>query len=330
VRKARLRFETPDGRVYHYRADPAKGTVNQLALGYATLLLVAGDDLPPAARRRAREDLGALALHLIHHGYTLRELDGRRTPYGWLKPRFFFRYGVPFNAQVSYAIVAAARAFPPDRGEQRRVLEREHARLRREHPYWEPLWKPPFVLRPQRVARSRFLGHNDLNHVVNAAYLGVLLELEGARREGRPPDARFLRRLGETLRASGPRLERTRQALGALMWVALLDRPALREALDVDDRAETRRALLEVALEQLRRFPLDRFVWEGRNVRSDQVQWVDAYRPDSYHWKVEPTLAWETTGGPGPMLISAIDYLHAYWLLRHHGIETDLPEPTSS
>jgi hypothetical protein len=76
--------------------------------------------------------------------------------------------------------------------------------------------------------------------------------------------------------------------------------------------------LLDQGVEQLRRFPLDRFRWEGVEHEADAPQWADAYRPDSYYWKVDARLAWRVTGGPTPLLTSAIDYLHAYWLFRHH------------
>ena len=74
---------------------------------------------------------------------------------------------------------------------------------------------------------------------------------------------------------------------------------------------------------QLRHFALNRLRFEGREVEREGPQWVDAYRPDSYHWKVEPNLAWETTGPSTNLLVSAIDYLHAYWLFRYYQLDEE-------
>ena len=48
---------------------------------------------------------------------------------------------------------------------------------------------------------------------------------------------------------------------------------------------------------------------------------MDEYRPDSYYWKVEPRLSYEVTGGPTRQLYSAIDFLHAYWLMRYYRLD---------
>ena len=93
---------------------------------------------------------------------------------------------------------------------------------------------------------------------------------------------------------------------------------------DPGDRARVRReaaVLLDQGVEQLRRFPLDRFIWEGTEGRSGGPYWMDEYRPDSYAWKIEPDRHWIVTGPPTHHMRAAIDFLHAYWLMRHTGLD---------
>jgi hypothetical protein len=315
VGKATEPYVAPDGTAYVYRGEPAKGTYTQLLVGYATLLVTAFDDLPPAAQERAREDLAALALHLVRNDWRITLADGRMARYGSLRP-LVLGHGVPFNAQVAYlAVAAASRLDLPDPA-ARRDVAREFARLRfEEHAYYEPAWRPPFIVRPERVGRSRFLKVNDLNHLVSAAFAGLVLELDASRRAGREPDARFLRELGQTIVASLGKLEAHRNSLANFMAAALLQEPALRRTLAPRD-AERVERLLDLGVEQLRRFPLDRFRWAGVQFQADEPLWADAYRPDSYLWKVDARLGWRVTGPPTNLLTSAIDYLHAYWLFR--------------
>ena len=321
VGKATQRYVAPDGTPYVYRGEPAKGTYTQLLVGYATLLLTAIDDLPPAAQRRAREDLGALVQHLVQHDWRITLADGKRARYGSLRP-LVLGHGVPFNAQVAYlAVAAGSRLDLPDPA-ARGAVAREFARLRFEqHAYYEPAWRPPFIVRPERVGRSRFLKTNDLNHLVSASFVGLVLELDAARRAGQEPDRRFLRELGQTLVWSIGKLEEQRNSLANFMLAALLQDPELlrtmapRDAQRVRERVER---LLGEGVEQLRRFPLDRFRWSGVQFEASTPQWADDYRPDSYYWKVDARLGWQVTGPPTNLLTSAIDYLHAYWLFRQH------------
>jgi hypothetical protein len=321
VGKATQRYVATDGTSYVYRGEPAKGTYTQLLVGYATLLLTAFDDLPPAAQQRAREDLAALVLHLVQNDWHITLADGKQARYGSLRP-LLLGHGVPFNAQVAYlAVAAASRLDLPDPA-ARKAVAREFARLRfDQHAYYEPAWRPPFIARPERVGRSRFLKTNDLNHLVSATFVGLVLELDAARRAGREPDARFLRELGQTLVWSIGKLEAQRNSLANFMLAALLQDPALLQAMAPRDAERVRarvERLLDQGVEQLRRFPLDRFRWSGVQFEADAPLWADEYRPDSYYWKVDARLGWQVTGPPTNMLTSAIDYLHAYWLFRQH------------
>lgn len=323
ARQTPLRWVAPDGTPYVYRAEPAKGTYTQLVLGYATLLSLLEADLSDAARRRARDDLAALVVHLVRNDYRITALDGRPTRYGNLRPQWLW-YGLPFNAQVSTMIVSAGHHFPPVHIGQRDLVDRAFERLRERHPYYHSAWRPPFFP-PQRVGRSRFVDANDLNHVVAATYTALQLELHAARREDRARDVVFLHQLGQTLSLASARLSRFRNSLATFMWAAVVTDPDAAEAILGADRVTAERALeplLADGVEQLRRFGVDRFRWTGREHRGAPTpQWIDAYRPDAYHWKVEPDRTWEVTGPPTNLHTAAIDYLHAYWLFRYHGLD---------
>ncbi len=325
-RKAVLRHIDRDGDVDFFRADPAKGTYNQLWIGYAALWIHALHDLPAESRALAADSVARLTGHLLKYDYRVYGRDGRPTRYGDLRP---WRFGlhIPFNAQVSYLGVATGHHYPVADDARRALFAAEFERLRREHVYYESPWKPPF-LPPQRVARVSLLKHNDLNHVTNAAFLGVRLELEADRRGVRPADPTLLHQLGRTLFWSARRLEAQRNSLANFQWAALAADPDLLATIagDGDDlgRERTRAAhLLDVGVEQLRRFPLDRFRWEGHRIEAEGPLWVEDTRPDAYYWKAVPTVGWKIEGDPTPHLTSAIDYLHAYWLLRASGLDRD-------
>ncbi len=322
--RARMPYPTRDGDLFYYRAEPAKGTLNQVTLGYALSLMHVLPDLPAPVRERAHRDLVGLALHLIRHDYQMTEVDGEPSRYGSLRP-LFWGHGVPFNAHVATMAIGTAATFPPRHPEQARVIREEYERLRGEQPYWEPWWRPPFIVRPQRIVKSRFIKTNDVNHLLNAVHTGLELELFAAERDGREPDMRFLARFGEPLFWGLGKLERQRNSLCNFMVADMFEDAAVFEGITRGDRDAARErahVLLEAGVEQLRRFTLDRFRWEGHEVtRREPPHWVDEHRPDNYAWKVDASLGWQVTGPPTPLLTSAIDYLHAYWLLRAAGLD---------
>ncbi|MEK6234098.1 MAG: hypothetical protein N2C14_05255, partial [Planctomycetales bacterium] len=190
------RYATPDGRVFHYAPQPAKGTYNQLMLGYAALWMNAYQDLPPDVQQRASQDAAALALHLVDHDYQLTEKDGNHSPWGGLTPRIG-SFGVPFNAQVAYLIVASGSRFPAPPGQKSRLISQYRHLRHKHHVYYEK----PFhsLVLPQKIgAHPLVKGMNDRNHVCNAAFMGLCLEMHAANTQGRPVDAVFLYQLGQT------------------------------------------------------------------------------------------------------------------------------------
>jgi hypothetical protein len=320
------RAEGPDGVMYHFRADPAKGTYNQIAGGYAALMMHAAADLPQRARRLARRDAAALVLHLVDHDYRATHRDGSRTTYGDLTP-MMGTVGVPFNAQVAYQIVALGHCFPPDDPAEKARIDEQFRRLRdKHHVYYEhPLRN---LVQPQRVGASVFVkGMNDRHHVMTAAFTGLTLELHQAQRDGRPLDRKFTHQLGQTCLFTMQKIGADRNALCNFMWSALLADPAVRECI-VERRSEAVQAAADQGLldgvAQLRRFPLDRLRRKGKTYEARQALWIDQRQLDDYHWKTDPRKGFEATGPAGDHLYCAIDYLYAYWLLRYARLDESI------
>jgi hypothetical protein len=316
-------YRAAGGTEYMYLNDPAKGTLNQIAIGYAAAMMYAYDDLPEDVRRMARDDMHAMVLHLINHDYQLTERGGNKTRYGDVTP-LVATVGVPFNAQVAYLVVALGYSFPSEQENVSRRIRDAFVRLRDKHHvfYEEPLRS---IVLPQRIGSSPFLkGMNDRNHVTNAAFMGLALELDHARRNGVAPNGKFLFRLGRTMYWSMRQLDGQRNALCSFMWAGILSDQPVYDAIAKHDKREigpqVSRNLLD-GIEQLRRFRLNRFLYSGHEVHTGQVQWNDLMRPDDYYWKADPRLAWQVTGPREDRLFCAIDFLTAYWLLRHYELD---------
>lgn len=315
-------YVAKDGTKYLYRGDPAKGGYNQIAGGLASVLMRVGDDLPAPSRRLAREDLAAMAAHLVDHDYEITMPGGEPTPYGDMTPEFAGN-GVPFNAQVAYFIIAAARTFPSHDEATKAKIEKAFRELRVEkHVYYENPWTN--LVRPQSLGGSPFLkGMNDRNHLLNAAYHSLALELFDANRGGRAPDGDFLQDMGRTTVVGMDYLATYRNSLCNFMYCGLLSDPSAWSAL-VDDadhaRAQSERLLGE-GLEQLRRFPLNRFSYQGQEVNLGRPTWIEERRASDYHWKEQHYLGFRSTGQRTNQVTCGIDYLYAYWLMRYYQLD---------
>lgn len=322
VQDANLPYTDGENRHYQYRSDPAKGTYNQIFSGYAALLSYVYVDLQPETQQLVRQDIHALAWNLVKNEYRILGEKGTPTTYGDLRPTFLFA-GIPFNAQVTYLIVATGHDLPAADLPTREDLAASYTKLRLSHVYYRNPWLHLF-LRPQRLGRSPFLDANDRNHLVTAAFMGLELELAKARAENRKPDPRFLQQLAQTIFHSTPALRKQHNALANFMWLALLS-DEQRFSVLIPKRPERARRqaqqLLADGVEQLRRFPLDRFRWTGTTHQGKAASWMDEYRPDSYAWKIEPRLYFEKTGPRTNRLVAAIDYLHAYWIYRYFELD---------
>lgn len=319
------RYTAGDGTQYYYEADPAKGGFNQIAGGYATLFMLAYDDLPPQAQHMARADAAALVLHLIDHNYRATHRDGRPTTYGDLTP-LVGSVSVPFNAQVAYEIVALGYSFPPDDPAARERIRQAFEFLRgKHHVYYEDPWK---LVQPQKIGYSNLVkGTNDRNHVANAAFVGLALELDHARRSGNEPNAKFLHQLGQTLLWTTRHPTMARNALCNFMWAGLAQDPRVFDAV-VEHKPNSTRAEIEdglaAGIEQLRRFRLDRFYYPGREYVTPGLNWCDTFRPDDTYWKTDPHDVWEPTQPATNQIMCAMDYLYAYWLFRYYRLD-ELP-----
>jgi hypothetical protein len=315
-------YTAADGTRYLYEADPAKGGFNQIAGGYAALMMLVYPDLPEPAQRLARSDVADLVLHIIDHDYQATHRDGTRSTYGNLTP-LVGSVGVPFNAQVAYEIVALGYSFPPDDLARRQRIVDQFNRLRgKHHVYYEEPWS---LVQPQRAGVSLFIkGGNDRNHLVNAAFFGLALELDFARRHGIDFNAKFVHQLGQTLRLTMEHPDMQRHALGAFMWAGLAQNPRVFDAI-VTHHPNTARAHIEEGLvngvEQLRRFKLDRWVYPGRVHETRDFYWIDQWRPDDTYWKEDPHMAFEATGASTNQCFCAMDFLYAYWLFRYYKLD---------
>jgi hypothetical protein len=316
-------YIAPDGRVYYYRNDPAKGTYNQIAGGYAALCMFALDDLPADVRALALADMHAMVLHVIETDYHPTEKDGTKTRYGNMMP-VAGPIGVPFNAQVAYEIIALGYSFPPEDPAHRETIRREFVRLRGEkHAYYIDPWLS--LIRPQEIAASPFLkGMNDRNHAMNAAFVGLMLERNHAHRQGVAWNDKFMYELGQTMFWGMHALDGQRHSLGTFMWAGMLSDETVFNAM-IKRRRNTARAQIERnlpdAVEQLRRFRLDRFIYPGEETEQPAPVWNDSMKPDDSYWKVNPKLVWRANGPATNTCYCSMDYLYAYWLMRYFRLD---------
>ncbi len=169
-------------------------------------------------------------------------------------------------------------------------------------------------------------GMNDRNHVTNAAYVSLMLDLHQSARDQTQMDGPFLYRMGRTMYHTLRRIENERNSLCNFMWCGLLSHPGVfQNMIAADERQRTTAQLnylLFTGIEQLRRFPLDRFSREGENVDVDYPIWADAFKPNNgYIWKSDSREAWKSTGEPTNQMTCHIDYLYAYWLMRYYRLD---------
>ncbi len=320
-----LPYTAPDGTKYWYRSDPAKGTYNQIVAGYAKVLMHAGAQLHPDVRQMAEQDLAALVVHVVDHDYKLTYADGTRTKYGDLTPKIG-PMGVPFNAQVAYMLLASGYGFctsPEVAGERERILN-QYRKLRGDHVYYANPWRN--LVRPQMVAGGVIIkGMNDRMHAMYAAFTGLELEIDHARRYSHDTEEKFLYRLGQTMHLGMGRLQVYNNSLCHFMWAAMLANPDVFEAL-IHHKPNTTRAQAEDGLsrgiENLRRFTLNRFAYDQYIEHDTQrAQWADQLTPAVYQWHLDSARIWEPRGNRDNRLYAAIDYLHAYWMMRYYQLD---------
>ncbi len=316
-------YDAADGTRYFYLADPAKGTFNQIAAGLAAVMMYAEPDLPPETQRLLKIRLAEFVIHLVDHEYHITGADGKRTKYGDLTP-LIAGVGVPFNAQVAFQIVFLGQVFVwHDAALRERIAHQYHRLREKHHVYFEQPWKS--LIQPQRVAASPLVkGMNDRNHAISAAFTGLLLERYQATCDGRGIDETFVYRLGQTLYWGMQALERDANSLCNFMYAGLLADEQMFAAMSPQRPDQTRRqvaGLLDSGVEQLRRFPLDRFHRPGETYKTRQATGVDARRGSDFYWKEPSDEAFRPTGPINGRTNCGTDYLYAYWLMRHFGLD---------
>jgi hypothetical protein len=169
---------------------------------------------------------------------------------------------------------------------------------------------------------------NDRNHVLNAAYWGLMLERWAAQTEGRKLHGDFCYELGRSMFWTIHHIQNDGNALCNLRWAGILSDPSLFALVAPENPPATRHQvewLKSVAVEQLRRFPVDRFYEPGEKIETPTAQWVDArQKHDAYLWKGDPKQIWKTNGETSNTHIASLDFLHAYWLMRYWGLDAGI------
>ena len=112
-------------------------------------------------------------------------------------------------------------------------------------------------MQPQRVGASPLVkGMNDRNHVTGAAFTGLALELNYARRTKTAWNPKFMYQLGQTVYLAIGYPDMQRNAVCNFMWAALWCDPAVFECI-VTHKRNTAQTQIEQGLaagvEQLRR-----------------------------------------------------------------------------
>lgn len=319
VHKCTRQYISPEGTSYFYRTDPAKGTYNQVVCGYISYFLFAASDCRPEIQALAREDLSKICWRVVKYKYELREADRSKTQYGDMRP-LIGNKSVPFNAQVAYLIVSAGQHFQGSDQTIRDMVWKEFRKLRVEHHvyYENPL---RHLIVPQRVGFNPIVkGMNDRNHVMNAAFWGVMLELFRQKSENVDLDKKFCHELGQSMFWTMERIAGDRNALCNFMWTGMLTQPEMLQTIIPEHQARVAQQmpiLTRDGIEQLRRFRLDRFSYTGERVETPGPTWVDVRQAkDCYYWKSDPKLAWKFTGERSDAHTCSIDYLFAYWMMR--------------
>jgi hypothetical protein len=166
--------------------------------------------------------------------------------------------------------------------------------------------------------------------VTNAAYVSLMLDLHQSARDQSEMDGPFLYRMGRTMYHTLRRIENEHNSLCNFMWCGLLSHPGVFQ--NIIEPAEQQRTaaqlnyVLYIGIEQLRRFPLDRFGRPSEREDVDSAIWADEIKPnDSYAWKTDPRVAWRRNGEPTTQTTCSIDYLYAYWLMRYYRLD-ELPQ----
>ena len=232
------------------------------------------DDLPEPAQKQVRDDIAKFVHHVVAHKYILTDAQGRPTPHGNLTP-VVASIGVPFNGQVAYLLLALANHIPADNEQVRARFAEQYHRLRyKRHSYYKDPRKSP--IRPQRVGSNPLVkGMNDRNHVTAAAFVGLELERDQARRQGRKVEPWFFFRLARTMVWSMRRIGQERNALCNFMYAAIVSDSeghslTVKREEQGEGKAQIRRGLLD-GVEQLRRFRLDRFQYPGNHTETKQI-----------------------------------------------------------
>lgn len=282
---------------YQWLGDVSVDQMNGVIFGYAVAFDLIGDAV---LKESIAHYVKAIADHLIDHGLTIQDVDGKPTKHGDLTAGLFSE---PLNALIALAVMKSAYHVSGDKKYQHRYLglvyeEGYHKRaIRARDPWWE-----------------NFTGvnHSD-NNLAFLAYYTLLLH------ENDPALLKYywksLDRAWNVVRDEG-------NPLFTFIY----------HALSTDNRHDVQ--ALHQAVETLRLFPVERRNFRvvnsrrqdicisfrrdrfGRKQACEPVP-IDRRPSDDFEWKENPYRL--DGGGEGNLEFSGVDYLLPYWMGRYHG-----------
>jgi hypothetical protein len=282
---------------YQWLGDVSADQVDGVIFGYAVAFDLVDD---PVLRQSIAIDVQAIADHLINHGMTIRDVDGRQTKHGDLTAGLFSE---PLNALIALAVVKTAYHMTKDEKYQQQYLGLVHRQgyhkraVKARDPWWETFTG---------------VNHSDNNLAFLAYYTLLQYEQDPVLLDD------YLKGLDRTWRV----VRNEGNPLFTFIYYALV--PAQRR----DEQA------LAHALETLRLFPVDRrnyrvvnsaepnnciSTWKDRFGRKQACQPtpMDRRPADVFEWKENPYRL--DGGGEGNLEFSGVDYLLPYWMGRYYG-----------
>ncbi|MBI2876631.1 MAG: hypothetical protein HYY20_07095 [Candidatus Tectomicrobia bacterium] len=316
---------------YHWRGDVSNDQYAGVIFGYGIAYDLVAE---PVVRERIAQDLQALMDHLVDHGMTLVDVDGKVTTHGDMSPRSW----EDLDALLALSFLKTAShvtGSPRFQETYRELIERHHYHRRATQArkkWWEYLLG---------------VNHSD-NHLAFLAYY-PLLRLE--------QDPRLLSEYRRGLERTWSMVRDEGNSFFSFIYLYLSDLMAQRlEApppapFRITDcagaTASPRCQAWREALVTLQFFPEEKRVVEVRNSRRRDIRkaWLadrhgrpQAQRPlpvyqrpvNTFEWKANPYRLDGHPGARGQAEYAGIDYLLAYWLGRYHGFIGDRGQGTGN
>jgi len=286
---------------YRWRGDVSVDQYDGVMFGYSICYdLVEEEDV----RKRIAEDVTALVDHIIEHGMTIEDIDGKRTTWGNLSPSTW----EDLNCLLALTFLKIAFSIT---GQER--FHRKYLELIERHNYH----KRAVSARKKWWEYILGVNHSD-DHLAFLAYYN-LLRLE--------KDPELLSYYQKSLERTWSSNKDEGNSFFNFVYCAL--------NMHKRGQPEFGKAMAD-AIETLRLFPLDKRVFEVINSKRKDIKKsffrdrrgrLQAKSPlpinerpvDTYEWKANPYRLDGHRGAKGEVEYAGVDYLLAYWMGRYHG-----------